>query len=45
MHARESARSTVERLVDEADEPTLIDLFQVASALHMNFYEDWQTRG
>ncbi len=36
---------TVERLAEEADDPALMDLFQVASALHMNFYEGWQTSG
>ncbi len=35
---------TIERLAEEMDDPTLIDLFQLASALHMNFYEGWQTR-
>lgn len=34
----------VERLAEEMDDNALIDLFQVASSLHMNFYEGWQTR-
>ena len=35
----------VERLSEETGDRTLIDLFQVASALHLNFYEGWQTQG
>ena len=35
---------TVERLADGSNDQTLVDLFQVASALHMNFYEGWQTQ-
>ena len=29
------------KLADELDDPDIIKLFAIASALHQNFYEDW----
>jgi len=31
----------VDKLADELDDPDIIKLFAIASALHQNFYEDW----
>ena len=34
---------TVSKLSHEQDDPELRNLFDLASALHQNFYEDWRT--
>ena len=35
--------NAVSRLVDETDDGEIRDLFHIASALHVNFYENWDT--
>ena len=35
--------NVITRLVDETGDGDLRDLFHIASALHVNFYEDWDT--
>ena len=36
--------TAVNQLSREADDPDMRDLFQIASSLHVNFYENWLTR-
>ena len=36
---------TVDRLANETGDGSLSNLFQIANALHQNFYEDWDTPG
>jgi hypothetical protein len=35
----------IDQTVRETSDPRIRDLFQIANALHTNFYEHWMTRG